>query len=184
MTMSTSPLGRSERFNTDLHVSEKDLVPVRSDGGIEIYAAFGTSAGLRDHLLNHLRPWLQRHVHWSLNNWQKLVGCYNEDLDSQTPLSHICSSHFSGLPTANLKCFVQRKTNVRRVSVMFFRPSALSSDFCTPSKKPVSRQPIQSHHLFHVLFHVLCLRAENDCAIAEPLPGDLGLGSQSCGPGR
>jgi hypothetical protein len=79
MTMSTSPLGRSERFNTDLHVSEKDLVPVRSDGGIEIYAAFGTSAGLRDHLLNHLRPWLQRHVHWSLNNWQKLVGCYNED---------------------------------------------------------------------------------------------------------
>ena len=153
-------MGPSERFNTALHVSENDLVLVRSDGGIDIYAAFGTSAGLRDH------------AHWSLNNWRKLVGCYNEDLDSQTRWSHVCSSHFSELPTANFKCFVQRKTNVRRVSVMFFRPSALSSDFCTPSKKPVSRQPIQSHHLFHVLFHVLCLWAENDCAIAEPLPGD------------
>ena len=92
--MSPSPLGRSERFNTDLHVSEKDLVPVRSDGGIEIYAAFGTSAGLRDHLLNHLRPWLQRHAHWSRNNWQKLVGCYNEDLDSQKVESRLLFSFF------------------------------------------------------------------------------------------
>src|SRR5689334_7930831 len=119
------------------------------------------------------------HVTIGKNSWAATTRIW-----IRRKLSHVCSSHFSELPTANLKCFVQRKTNVRRVSVMFFRPSALSSDFCTPSKKPVSRQPIQSHHLFHVLFHVLCLRAENDCAIAEPRPGDLGLGSQSCGPGR
>ena len=41
-------MGPSERFNTALHVSENDLVLVRSDGGIDIYAAFGTSAGLRE----------------------------------------------------------------------------------------------------------------------------------------
>jgi hypothetical protein len=57
---------------------------------------------------------------------------------------HVCSSHFSELPTANLIWSEHRKTNVRRVSMMFFRPSALRIVFCSASKKPVSRQPTQS----------------------------------------
>ena len=84
------------------------------------------------------------------------------------------------VPAASLKWSGHRKRNVRRVSAMFFRPSALSSLFCTESKTPTSEQPIQSHHVFMSF----SLWSESNCGIAGLAPVIWGSGSQSCGPGR
>jgi hypothetical protein len=90
-------------FNAAKHIAQDKLVPVRNqpvyvgltltdtvasviaqsiDGGIEIYAAFGTEgAGLRYHLKTHLRPWLIQNAPWAIG--RKLFGCYSEDLDRE-----------------------------------------------------------------------------------------------------
>ena len=89
-------------FNAAKHIAQGKLVPIRgaaigigitltsptasvlgqadNHGGIQIFAAFVSQGGLEDHIQTRLRPWLYQNAGWALNDWQKLLGCY-EDID-------------------------------------------------------------------------------------------------------
>jgi hypothetical protein len=95
-------------FNPQKHIAQEELVaacyepvyvgltltsPIASvigqahRGGIEVYACFSSNAGLRDHLERHVQPWLRSHAPWASNNWQKLFGSYNDDIELQARIS-------------------------------------------------------------------------------------------------
>jgi hypothetical protein len=88
-------------FNAAKHISQQRLIPIRGapigigitltsptasvvgqahNDRIEIYAAFVSNAGLKTHIAQNIRPWLYQNAGWALNDWQQLLGCY-EDME-------------------------------------------------------------------------------------------------------
>lgn len=95
-------------FNPAKHISQEKLVPSRyapigvgltltsptasvigqaHDNGIEIYMAFASQGGLKNHIEQHLRPWLQQNSGWALSSWEKLLGTYEDGLVAETQWS-------------------------------------------------------------------------------------------------
>jgi hypothetical protein len=95
-------------FNAAKHISQEKLLPVRGapigigltlssptasvigqaddHGGIQIFMAFASQGGLKYHIEQYIRPWLYQCAGWALNDWQKILGSY-EDIEQSAQWS-------------------------------------------------------------------------------------------------
>jgi hypothetical protein len=52
-------------------------------GAIEIFAAFTSEGGLEYHLRARVLPYLAQNAPWAQSSWERLIGCYDENMDLQ-----------------------------------------------------------------------------------------------------